>query len=70
MKKTYQLKYTKYEVIEVKDEDMILLGYEAPITDEMREEYLNNLIEEVLSNNLLSPADDMEVTEINLEGVA
>ena len=70
MKKTYQLKYTKYEVIEVKDEDMILLGYEAPITDEMREEYLNNLIEEVLSNNLLSPADDMEVTEINLEEVA
>ena len=70
MKKTYQLKYTKYEIIEVKDEDMILLGYEAPITDEMREEYLNNLIEEVLSNNLLSPADDMEVTEINLEEVA
>ena len=70
MKKTYQLKYTKYEVIEVRDEDMILLGYEAPITDEMREEYLNNLIEEVLSNNLLSPADDMEVTEINLEEVA
>ena len=70
MKRTYQLKYTKYEVIEVKDEDMILLGYEAPITDEMREEYLNNLIEEVLSNNLLSPADDMEVTEINLEEVA
>ena len=70
MKKTYQLKYTKYEVIEVKDEDMILLGYEAPITDEMREEYLNNLIEEVLSNNLLSPADDMEVTEINLKEVA
>lgn len=70
MKKTYQLKYTKYEVIEVKDEDMILLGYEAPITDEMREEYLNNLIEEILSNNLLSPADDMEVTEINLEEVA
>ena len=70
MKRTYQLKYTKYEVIEVKDEDMILLGYKAPITDEMREEYLNNLIEEVLSNNLLSPADDMEVTEINLEEVA
>ena len=67
MKKTYQLKYTKYEVIEVKDEDMILLGYEAPITDEMREEYLSNLIEEVLSDNLLSPADDMEITEINLE---
>ena len=70
MKRTYQLKYTKYEVIEVKDEDMILLGYKAPITDEMREEYLNNLIEEVLSNNLLSPADDMEVTEINLKEVA
>ena len=70
MRKVYQLKYTKYQVIEVNDEDMILLGYQAPITDEMREEYLNNLVEEVLSDNLLSPADDMEITEINPEEFA
>ena len=61
MKKTYQITYTKYEIIEIDDKEMIENGYEAPITDSMREEYLENLLDE---NHF--PYDDIEIEEIDL----
>lgn len=64
MRKTYQVTYTVYKVIEVDDKEMKEYGYEGYITDEMRNEYLQNLIED--EYDLGVPYDDIEIKEIDL----
>ena len=63
MTNTYQITYTKYDLIEFTDEEMLEAGYELPITEEDRLEYLEN-IREHFSN------DDMEIKKIRREDYA
>ena len=60
---TYQITYTKYDLVEFTDEEMLEVGYELPITEEDRLEYLEN-IREHFSN------DDMEIKKIRREDYA
>ena len=51
--------YLTIKEVEFTDEDMREAGYEGEITDEMREEYLYNLIDE--DNLGMKEFDDREV---------
>lgn len=41
---TYQVTRTLITVVEFSDEDMIKSGYEMPISEEDRQEYLKNIL--------------------------
>lgn len=43
-KRKYLITYTAYNVVEFDDEEMKKYGYEGEITEEMREEYLDNIL--------------------------
>ena len=59
----YCVTYKVVKVFKVNDEEMQRVGYEN-ITDEDREEYLDNLIEEFDLNDI-SP-DDIEIEKMDL----
>ena len=56
---SYQITNTILTVIEFSDEEMIENGYELPITEEDRREYLKNIIEypDYENNGLFSDYD-------------
>jgi hypothetical protein len=43
----YVIDFIKYEGITFTDKEMLEAGYEAPITEDLRREYLNNLIKDL-----------------------
>lgn len=52
MKNFYEIEYTFVKIVEFTDEEMREHGYEGEITDDMRREYLYNLLEEEREKNL------------------
>ena len=44
MTKTYQVTYITIKTFDITDMEMYDYGYESEITDDMREEYLQNLL--------------------------
>ena len=68
MTNTYQITRTLIDIIEFTDEEMLEAGYELPITEEDREEYLDNLLEEINSEHI--SYDDIEIKKIRREDYA
>lgn len=60
---TYQITRTLITVVEFSDEDMIKDGYEMPIFEEDRQEYLRN----ILTNNDNWDCYDEEITKIGVD---
>lgn len=61
----YSVSFTKVRVFEFTDAEMRDFGYEGYITDEMREEYLNNLITDFLNDEDYDTGyDDIEVEKM------
>ena len=68
MTNTYQITTTLIDIIEFTDEEMLEAGYELPITEEDREEYLDNLLEEISSEH--ASCYDIEIKKIRREDYA
>ena len=52
MKNIAEIEYTFVKIVEFTDEEMREHGYEGEITNDMRREYVNNLLEEERKKNL------------------
>lgn len=65
-KKKYLVTYTAYRVVEFDDEEMKEYGYEDEINDDMREEYLDNLLEDEYP--MPTKPDDCTIEEIDDDG--
>ena len=52
MKNVAEIEYTFVKTVEFTDEEMREHGYEGEITRDMKQEYVNNLLEEELEKNL------------------
>lgn len=59
MTNTYAIDFIKYEGITFTDEEMLKAGYEAPITEDLRREYLYNLI-----HDLPIDYDDINISKV------
>ena len=68
MTNTYQITTTLIDIIEFTDEEMLEAGYELPITEEDRKEYLDNLLEEI--NLEHASCYDIEIKKIRREDYA
>lgn len=64
MKKYYQAVATIVKVIEVDDQDLIETGYEGEITEDMRREYLDDIVADEFHGLGLY---DLEITETSPE---
>ena len=60
MNSVYQITYTKYDIIEFDDKDIIRDGYDYPIEEKDKQEYLQNLMEERTKESY----DDVEIIRI------
>ena len=60
----YSIGFVTHDIIEFTDAEMREHGYEGYITDEMRKEFLNILIEEYAYDNAIYGYDDIEVEEM------
>lgn len=65
MKNVAEIEYTFVKTVEFTDEEMREHGYEGEITNDMRREYVNNLLEEELEEKL----NTYSFTSMDLEDV-
>jgi len=61
----YYVTYTIIKLVEFDDDEIREYGYEGEITDDIRKEYLDNLIAD--EYDLGIPYDDMEVTKMEVD---